>query len=446
MLKKIGIFLGVLIVLSVGLIYWQGQKIEQKIQQFLSENRIAVQDIELQLFPLPKFTVKSFHYTAPDVGKTTKVRWLFLENLALTSNFASLITFEPEIESIQFQNGKLLISENPKEEYLINNITVNPTKLGIAEIQDWLKWKEVNHSSNTKNKPWHMDFAIDVVNPNQQQFIANGQFQFSNSAITFKELQLQFITQSIRSQLFAQNGQVKWLDSNFSDFQIDLYQTQFNQEPFGDIHGRLFVEPESYQLKLINSECQNCSVQGYYQPRKNHFYAQANQFPVEQVLQALNYPKVIQGMANFELELHFVSLQNSLGKLTFSLPQGKFNGLNLLAIASQYLPINYDEALLNKSETPVQDLVFQAQLINSQVEVEKADFNTKELQFTSQGNIDLINKYCDFSLKLASTQQKYKALKLPLRIYDRCDSPKYKVEMNRQFRNQLKQYLKDKFQ
>jgi len=47
-------------------------------------------------------------------------------------------------------------------------------------------------------------------------------------------------------------------------------------------------------------------------------------------------------------------------------------------------------------------------------------------------------------LTLKSTNEKYKKLALPIRFFDSCYSPQYKVNIDQNFRHQLKELIKEK--
>ena len=76
----------------------------------------------------------------------------------------------------------------------------------------------------------------------------------------------------------------------------------------------------------------------------------------------------------------------------------------------------------------------------------KAEIQEKTTALLAEGSgaIDLDNVQCDVNLTLRSTNEKYKKLALPIRFFDSCYSPQYKVNIDQNFRHQLKELIKEK--
>ena len=76
----------------------------------------------------------------------------------------------------------------------------------------------------------------------------------------------------------------------------------------------------------------------------------------------------------------------------------------------------------------------------------KAEIQEKTTALLAEGSgaIDLDNVQCDVNLTLKSTNEKYKKLALPIRFFDSCYSPQYKVNIDQNFRHQLKELIKEK--
>ncbi|VEH67999.1 membrane protein [Rodentibacter pneumotropicus] len=106
------------------------------------------------------------------------------------------------------------------------------------------------------------------------------------------------------------------------------------------------------------------------------------------------------------------------GKFDFNARDGELLGLNLLDLATQYFPINYnDELLQGKSmNTAYQAFTSSLSLENNLLTVNKISLKTPVLLGEGNGAIDLHTMQCDINLKLSATNEKYQNLKLPIRF------------------------------
>ena len=102
-----------------------------------------------------------------------------------------------------------------------------------------------------------------------------------------------------------------------------------------------------------------------------------------------------------------------------------FQHFNLLTSRTVFENVALPLELENKSKAEIQE-------------------KTTALLADGSGAIDLDNVQCDVNLTLRSTNEKYKKLALPIRFFDSCYSPQYKVNIDQNFRHQLKELIKEK--
>ena len=82
---------------------------------------------------------------------------------------------------------------------------------------------------------------------------------------------------------------------------------------------------------------------------------------------------------------------------------------------------------------------------NHLLKVDKISLKTTALLGEGSGAIDLDNVQCDVNLTLRSTDEKIqKKLALPIRFFDSCYAPQYKLNIDKNFRHQLKELIKEK--
>lgn len=63
------------------------------------------------------------------------------------------------------------------------------------------------------------------------------------------------------------------------------------------------------------------------------------------MLALLNFPQTMTGTSDFNTQLAFTNSELIEGKFDFNARDGELLGLNLLDMAAQYLPINYNSDL-----------------------------------------------------------------------------------------------------
>lgn len=165
-----------------------------------------------------------------------------------------------------------------------------------------------------------------------------------------------------------------------------------------------------------------------------------------QLIALLNFPNTLTGNGDFNIQLALTNSELTKGEFYFDAQNGEILGLNLLDMAAQYLPINYNSDLTasRNMNTPYERLESRLSFENHLLKVDKMNLKTTALLAEGSGAIDLDNVQCDVNLTLRSTNEKYKKLALPIRFFDSCYSPQYKVNIDQNFRHQLKELIKEK--
>ena len=231
---------------------------------------------------------------------------------------------------------------------------------------------------------------------------------------------------------------------------IQFDDVQFNQQKLGyiEIHADL-TKPQKLAIGYIRPTCAtNClavlKFSSYLQKSAVNF--SGKNFPLTQLLALLNFPQTMTGTSDFNVQLAFANSELAQGKFDFNARDGELLGLNLLDMAAQYLPINYNSDLTasRNMNTPYERFESSLSFENHLLKVDKISLKTTALLAEGAGAIDLDNVQCDVNLTLRSTNEKYKKLALPIRFFDSCYSPQYKVNIDQNFRHQLKELIKEK--
>ena len=160
-----------------------------------------------------------------------------------------------------------------------------------------------------------------------------------------------------------------------------------------------------------------------------------------------NFPNTLTGNTDFDITAEFVQSRIKAGKFYFSAHDGELSGVNLLELAGQYLPINWQNAEVKQKDaikTSYKKFVMSSMLQENQLKIDKILLKTTALSGEGSGQVNLKSMQCDVNLTLRSNNEKYSEFVLPLRFFNNCYSPQYEVLFDKNLRNQLKDLLKRK--
>jgi len=164
-------------------------------------------------------------------------------------------------------------------------------------------------------------------------------------------------------------------------------------------------------------------------------------------LALFNFPNTLTGNTDFDITAEFVQSRIKAGKFYFSAHDGELSGVNLLELAGQYLPINWQNTEVKQKDaikTPYKKFVMSSMLQENQLKIDKILLKTTALSGEGSGQVNLKSMQCDVNLTLRANNEKYSEFVLPLRFFNNCYSPQYEVLFDKNLRNQLKDLLKRK--
>ena len=230
---------------------------------------------------------------------------------------------------------------------------------------------------------------------------------------------------------------------------IQFVNARLNQQPLGYIETYVdFSKPVKTINAYLQPDCQNCLATFKFSQKdlQSAVNFSGKNVPMAQLIALLNFPNTLTGNADFNIQLALTNSELTKGEFYFDAQNGEILGLNLLDMAAQYLPINYNSDLTasRNMNTPYERLESRLSFENHLLKVDKMNLKTTALLAEGSGAIDLDNVQCDVNLTLRSTNEKYKKLALPIRFFDSCYSPQYKVNLDQNFRHQLKELIKEK--
>ncbi|OOF39090.1 hypothetical protein BKK47_07495 [Rodentibacter mrazii] len=394
-MKKIAIGLLIVLVAIFAFLYIQLQQAKTQLTEQLARHNIQVKSLDFNLIPQPYFSIEQLNYHE-----------IFLKYIEGKLAFLPLIIGDPELEQL----------------------TINQAKIGE---------KALNSAKITMN---FSDFPLKKLLAKDIPF--NGKNHLSI------ELEKPIYGRNTGFNLSFNKGNITLNQGNESLFQIDGVSLNGQALDYIEVHAN-FSKPQKMLAAYIKPVCTtDCLAVLKFNSlaQKSAVKFSGKNFPMERLLTLLSFPNTMTGTTDFNIQLAFAQSELIQGQFDFNARDGELLGINLLNLLSQYLPINYnDELLQGKSiNTAYQTVISSLSLENNLLTVNKISLKTPALLGEGNGAIDLHTMQCDINLTLSTTDEKYKKLKLPIRFFDSCYSPQYKLELNKDFRKQLKDLIKEK--
>lgn len=393
-MKKIAISLLIVLFAIFAFFYIQLNQLKNSIADHLAQYDIQVHDFSLSLLPQPTVNLSGLTY-----------HQLSAENIEAKFALFPLFSGNPILEEVQITHFKL-------SEQALNHTNIH------GRFSDFSLKNIFNQSIAFKGE------SAVTLSLDKPLYGTNTQYQF---AFSKGNINL--------------NHQGKNL--------IQFVNARLNQQPLGYIETYVdFSKPVKTVNAYLQPDCQNClaTFKFSHKELQSAVNFSGKNFPLTQLLALLNFPQTMTGTSDFNTQLAFTNSELIHGKFDFNARDGELLGLNLLDMAAQYLPINYNSDLTasRNMNTPYERFESNLSLENHLLKVDKISLKTTALLGEGSGAIDLDNVQCDVNLTLRSTDEKYKKLALPIRFFDSCYAPQYKLNIDKNFRHQLKELIKEK--
>ncbi|BFU59447.1 MULTISPECIES: AsmA-like C-terminal region-containing protein [Rodentibacter] len=394
-MKKIAISLLFVPIAIFAFLYIQLQQAKTRLSEQFEQRGIAVKSLDLSLIPQPTLTIEQVNY-----------RSISLKHINAQLAFLPLIYGEAKLQQLSIEQAK-------SGEDALNSARIE-MRFSDFLVKNLLSKNILFNGSNV--------VSIKLEKPIYglaQKF----NFTFNKAGIRLR-----------------QNAE--------SLIQFD--GATLNQQPLGyiEIHADL-AKPQKAAAAYIKPDCTTACLavlKFNTLAEESAVNFSGKNFPLTQLLTLLNFPDTITGTADFNIQLAFEKANLTKSKFDFYARDGELLGINLLQLVSQYFPINYNDELLEgkRANTPYQQVEASFSLDKSLLNIDKFNLKTTVLLGEGQGAVDLHTMQCDITLSLSATNPKYKNLTLPIRFFDSCYSPQYKLEINKDFRKQLKNIIKEK--
>ncbi len=393
-MKKIALMTLVVMLAIFAFFYVQLNKLESAVSAKLAQYETVFQHFSIGFFPQPYVSFEG-----------VKHNQISIEKLKGKFNFSALISGNLQLTQLDIQH--IRFSDN----------ALNSADMHI-------------HFS---------DFNLDNFQPDRVLFNGPQSLMLEWDKPLYGDLK--------RFHFRFNKGEISRFAEN--DFAVVFEDAELNQQPLGTLRAEVDLSKYTkYVIADIISDCDFvCIAHLDYAsyPDQSAVSFRGKNYPIERLLALFNFPNTLTGNTDFDITAEFVQSQIKAGKFYFSAHEGELSGVNLLALVGQYLPINWNEAELkqkDKIKTPYEKLVTSFTLNESQLKIDRITLKTSTLLGQGSGQVDLNAMQCDIHLNLRLANEKYADLSLPIHFFDNCYSPRYELQINKDFRKKIKELIK----
>ena len=393
-MKKIALMTLVVMLAIFAFFYVQLNKLESAVSAKLAQYETVFQHFSIGFFPQPYVSFEG-----------VKHNQISIEKLKGKFNFSALISGNLQLTQLDIQH--IRFSDN----------ALNSADMHI-------------HFS---------DFNLDNFQPDRVLFNGPQSLMLEWDKPLYGDLK--------RFHFRFNKGEISRFTEN--DFAVVFEDAELNQQPLGTLRAEVDLSKYTkYVIADIISDCDFvCIAHLDYAsyPDQSAVSFRGKNYPIERLLALFNFPNTLTGNTDFDITAEFVQSQIKAGKFYFSAHEGELSGVNLLALVGQYLPNNWNEAELkqkDKIKTPYEKLVTSFTLNESQLKIDRITLKTSTLLGQGSGQVDLNAMQCDIHLNLRLANEKYADLSLPIHFFDNCYSPRYELQINKDFRKKIKELIK----
>lgn len=371
----------------------------------------------------------------------------FFKNIQAQFDGLALLTGRLKISNLEFDEGVMSDSD-----WHIEKISLKPTALYTDSIGDLIRFLATKTMEEEVSDKWSFDLiSANVRNAAGDSFnlTADGNIATDGLHGNLK------ISVQLAEAAYNQNKtfELEMLKFRFgkqlslAKYEMIADSVSINSTGLGSVRTEFYVpsaQDDSYRLALYPSACRDCTAYLAWQKmgKQNQVQFRTIRFPLQSLLKILKLPVFGEGESEVEAKLLFERLIPQQGKFTLNVADGKLRGLNILQLVGQYLPINYDESTLPDTHFEQFSAVYDWN--KTRLLIEKTALRSKDLYITGSGRVNTDDMQCDIRLNIGMSNPKYRELSLPMHFFDNCYSPQYKIEVNKNFREQLKDYIKQR--
>ncbi|WP_439257941.1 hypothetical protein [Lonepinella sp. BR2271] len=440
MLKKISAVLFLIILASCALIYVQSEKIRQNFTALLAENAVQVENLHVNLFPRLTLRLDNVHYTL------TNQQHIQAETITFWFNWQGLFTGDLQLSNLGMHQVEFVqpSSTIKSDIILVDLLLTLRGKQSVSTLLDQIKAQKGDFPP--------VILSAMLKNHQGDQWIITSDWQLQGNSILLSYVNLELTLQNkkiLNTQhidFLGENGEVHW--SEKTGYLFHFQQGKLNQIDLGHLLGnwQAGLAPITPQFTLHGQRGDaqfRLQLQSPTKTSPQTWQIQAEKVAIAPLLTSFGLTELVSGKANVDIQLVSDNFIPRTGEFAFDVIDGKVKGLNLLTLISQYVPLNIDESMKN-IDTTFDFAHAKFHWLPDEIEVEQAKLAHQYFTLQSQGKVDLIHGRCDFLAHIAVRDPRYQSLSLPVHFFGNCQSPEYKVDIQRNFRDQLKNFIKEK--
>lgn len=434
MKKKIGIALISISLAFFVFAYLQIGKLEKQVQSWLAENHVVLNAAKFSFFPQPELTLENpqgkfqqYPFEAQKVRLkfdwfSWQGKWFPLKEINLHQGafFSAAAGSSP----VQLNTANLILKGISLED--LANLSAflqgNPPNLNTEyDVQFSAETLQSDRLTLATKFSLHAHgvafsrFNADLRLHQKWQHIDNLNIAFVKGNLSFHKAQYDFVADAI----------------------------QINQQYLGYGEGKIRRPSKTQEnlTALFRFGQETLNLQ--FSPQQQ-WQLEGSQLEINRWLRVFQLPALLSGNADMMAKLKLNPIQ---GEFQLNMDQGQLNGIDTLDLVSRYWPLNVDNADLAQKENSTQFQSLRAEIVWSpeELSLRKLHFSSPHFQVQVQGNMNTVAQQCDLTANIMPTKSKYANLALPVRLFGDCAALQYKVQIDRTFRQQLKQFIKEKW-
>lgn len=442
MWKKIALSVMVVVIAIFSMMYVQKDRLERQVTAGLHKHGIQFEKLDFQFFLSPKLTLEGVGFTL-DQGRS-----FAFEQIDITLNPLYSLIGDVRLSAIALHQGRLT-----KPDWHAVDILIKPTALCLEDlphVMNFITTQEIAPDALWSADKWRYFVRLGAQDAFDNRIDLQTEVFFSGLETEFNRLELAL---NLHQPLYGDKKQFEFsLDQGiFSTHQnghhiLILEDLSSNKETFRYINVDLNRQEDTLIGYLVNAEMANIrfKLAPGAEEGVNRLEITGKAVALGKWLNMLKLPKVISGKGDVRAEIDFDRWHMRSGQAALEIADGEFNGLNLLNIIAQHLPINYDPEALQNANSQFKQLHADLRWDDAIMLIDHVRLVNRDIRLFGKGMVELDRMRCDITLNIGVTDEKYQDFTLPVRFFDNCYAPQYKIEMTQDIRHQIRELLRQK--
>ncbi|MGR6982189.1 hypothetical protein ACUHGC_12665 [Testudinibacter sp. P27/CKL/0425] len=403
-------------------LHYQLNSLERRANDYLRAlPNLQFASADIRYFPSPRLTLSQLNYPYQ--------QWtLSAEQATLQFSWLSLFSFAPKVQQAELVGGELSAAQQPQWRNLA------------------FKLRDIDSNYRTAL----LDLSVESAGRDRLQLNAQiGRFpngvELYDTALKAEMAEGYFLN----NQALEMHARKISLSQQQTLLQLVLQQAQLNQLPLKSavLHYSLVptAAPKPHFRLQLSQQSGNLTVDSIRRQQDNLLVIKGRKLELSPLLEFLQLPVLLRGKADFDGDAVFEQGVLMQGKLRLRATETALNGLNLIEMISQYYPLRQGaQKYADRIETPFNQLDMALNWRRDKLNLTRIQAQGEDLNLSGKGEMNLMDLTCRLDLRLSPTQSGYSQFQLPVSLFGPCQSPQYRISIDRKLGNQLKQLLKEK--